>query len=201
MRPILLNAARVVGFLAWAGASALPHAVAVAADSGPRGTPGLNSGLDSPPVVSTSASTTSAGPEADPRTQAPAIARERKPSARPVNPLWSIPLASLTATRDRPIFAPTRRPPTIVQAAPVKSEPPPPPPPTLSPPSRPLLTLLGAIASDTDSMAIFMDETTKAIVRMKVGESHSGWMLRSVAKRQATLEMARQVAVLVIPIP
>jgi general secretion pathway protein N len=199
MRPILLNAARVVGFLAWAGASALPHAVAVAADSGPRGTPGMNFGLDSPPVVSTSASTTSAGPEANPRTQAPAITRERKPSAEPVNPLWSIPLASLTATRDRPIFAPTRRPPTIVQAAPVKSEPPPPP--TLSPPSRPLLTLLGAIASDTDSMAIFMDETTKAIVRMKVGESHSGWMLRSVAKRQATLEMARQVAVLVIPIP
>ena len=123
-----------------------------------------------------------------------------KPSAKPVNPLWRIPLASLTATRDRPIFAPTRRPPIVVQAAPVKSEPPPPPP-TLNAPSRPLLTLLGAIANDTDSIAIFMDETTKAIVRMKVGESHSGWMLRSVAKRQATLEMARQVAVLVIPVP
>ena len=91
-------------------------------------------------------------------------------------------------------------PPVVVQATPVKSEPAPPPPP-LSPPSRPLLTLVGAIASDTDSIAIFMDETTKAIVRMKVGESHSGWKLRSVAKRQATLEMARQIAVLVIPIP
>ena len=190
----MLNAARVVGILAWAGASALPHAAAVAADSG---APSLNGGLDSPPVVSTSAPATSAGP--DSVTPSPAPARDLKTSAKPINPLWRIPLASLTATRDRPIFSPSRRPPIVVQAAPVKSEPPPPPPPGA--PSRPLLTLLGAIASDTDSIAIFMDDTTKAIVRMKVGESHAGWMLRSVAKRQATLEMARQVAVLVIPIP
>jgi general secretion pathway protein N len=197
MRPVTLNAARVVGILAWAGASALPHVAAVAADSGARGASGLNVGLDSLPVVSTSASATSAGPEAVTRTQAPA--RDLKPSARPVNPLWRIPLASLTATRDRPIFSPSRRPPIVVQAVPVKSEPPPPPPPGA--PTRPHLTLLGAIASDTDSIAIFMDDATKAIIRMKVGESHGGWMLRSVAKRQATLEMARQVAVLVIPIP
>jgi len=199
MRPVILTVARVVGVLAWAGASALPHVAAVAADSGARGASGLNVGLDSLPVVSTSASATSAGPEAVTRTQAPAPARDLNPSAKPANPLWRIPLASLTATRDRPIFSPSRRPPIVVQAAPVKSEPPPPPPPGA--PSRPLLTLLGAIASDTDSIAIFMDDTTKAIVRMKVGESHAGWMLRSVAKRQATLEMARQVAVLVIPIP
>ena len=198
MRPIILTVARVVGVLACAGASALPHAAAVAADSGARGASGFNVGLDSLPVVSTSASATSAGPEAVARTQAPT--RDLKPSARPANPLWRIPLASLTATRDRPIFSPSRRPPVVVQAAPVKSEPPPPPP-APGAPSRPLLTLLGAIASDTDSIAIFMDDTTKAIVRMKVGESHAGWMLRSVAKRQATLEMARQVAVLVIPIP
>jgi general secretion pathway protein N len=197
MRPIILTVARVVGVLAWAGASALPHVAAVAADSGAGGASAL--GLDSLPVVSTSVSATSAGPEAVGRTQAPSPAGDLKPSARPANPLWRIPLASLTATRDRPIFSPSRRPPIVVQAAPVKSEPPPPPPPGA--PTRPLLTLLGAIASDTDSIAIFMDDTTKAIVRMKVGESHAGWMLRSVAKRQATLEMARQVAVLVIPIP
>ena len=193
----MLNAARVVGILAWAGVSALPLAAAVAADSGASG---VNAGLDSLPVVSTSASARSAGPEVATAKQAPALGGDLKPSARPANPLWRIPLASLTATRDRPIFSPSRRPPVVVQAAPVKSEPPPPPPPPGAP-SRPLLTLLGAIASDTDSIAIFMDDTTKAIVRMKVGESHAGWMLRSVAKRQATLEMARQVAVLVIPIP
>ena len=195
MRSVMLSVARVAGILALAGASAVPHVAAVAADSGASG---LNGGLDSPPVVSTSASATGAGPQAVTRTQAPA--RDLKPSAKPANPLWRIPLASLSATRDRPIFSPSRRPPVIVQAAPVKSEPPPPPPPPGAP-SRPLLTLLGAIASDTDGIAIFMDDTTKAIVRMKVGESHAGWMLRSVAKRQATLEMARQVAVLVIPIP
>jgi len=197
MRAVVVTA-RVVGILAWAGASAFPHVAALAADSGPRGASGLNVGLDSPPVVSTSAPAPSTGPESVTRT--PARARDLKPSARPANPLWGIPLASLTATRDRPIFSPSRRPPIVMQAAPVKSEPPPPPP-APGAPSRPLLTLLGAIASDTDSIAIFMDDTTKAIVRMKIGESHAGWVLRSVAKRQATMEMARQVAVLVIPVP
>ena len=195
MRPFTLNAARVFAILGWAGAWAVPHVAAVAADSGASG---LSGGLDSPPVVSTSAPSTSTAPEAVTRTQSPA--RDLKASARPANPLWRIPLASLTATRDRPIFSPSRRPPVVVQAAPVKSEPPPPPPPPGAP-SRPLLTLLGAIASDADSIAIFMDDTTKAIIRMKIGESHAGWMLRSVAKRQVTLEMARQVAVLVIPVP
>ena len=35
---------------------------------------------------------------------------------------------------------------------------------------------------------------------MKTGEKFSGWMLSSVGKRSATFQMARQVAVLVIPI-
>src|SRR5215472_1432828 len=33
------------------------------------------------------------------------------------NPLWAIPLATLTTTRDRPIFSPSRRPPPPAVAA------------------------------------------------------------------------------------
>jgi len=48
------------------------------------------------------------------------------------NPLWAIPLASLNATRERPIFLPSRRAP-----APVVAAPPPPPAPAPAPPPEP----------------------------------------------------------------
>ena len=114
------------------------------------------------------------------------------------NPLWAIPLASLTATRERPIFSRSRRPALLVQATPIRKETPPV---VVEQPTRPLLTLLGAIAGDEDGIAILVDEATKNVVRMKTGEKFSGWMLSSVGKRSATFQMARQVAVLVIPIP
>ena len=56
-------------------------------------------------------------------------------------------------------------------------------------------------AGDEDGIAILADEATKNVVRMKTGEKFSGWMLSSVGKRSATFQMARQVAVLAIPIP
>ena len=55
-------------------------------------------------------------------------------------------------------------------------------------PTRPLLTLLGAIAGDEDGIAILVDEATKNVVRMKTGEKFSGWMLSSVGKRSATFQ-------------
>ena len=46
----------------------------------------------------------------------PAPARPMQPSAKPSgpssNPLWAIPLSKLTATRERPIFLPSRRAPS-----------------------------------------------------------------------------------------
>jgi len=201
MKPRGIISRRVLGVLGLAAgivvASPIPEQLIIrqasAADADPRGPTGSvpGPGLDGMPQITTSASR---------------LAPQRAPAAPALqsstdigNPLWTIPLSSLTATRERPIFSPSRRPPVVAQPAPVKFEPPPAPVANL--PSRPLLTLLGAIVGDTDGIAIFMDETTKSIVRMKTGESHSGWMLRSVAKREATMEMARQVAVLVIPVP
>src|SRR5438045_3679915 len=58
--------------------------------------------FDSPPQISTSSS---------PRRSQSLL----DVSAQSGNPLWTIPLASLTATRERPIFTPSRRPPPPVQ--------------------------------------------------------------------------------------
>src|SRR5262245_36583139 len=58
------------------------------------------------------------------------------------NPLWAVPMRELSATRDRPIFSPSRRPaspPAVVQAPPQL----PPPPPLKPKPDHPRLTILG----------------------------------------------------------
>ncbi|MGZ6195911.1 MAG: hypothetical protein ACXWML_11870, partial [Candidatus Binataceae bacterium] len=73
------------------------------------------------------------------------VARPSEPSA---NPLWAIPLSRLSATRDRPLFRPSRRAPAPPAAAPAAALTPPAPP--AAEPERPSLTLVGAIASDTE---------------------------------------------------
>ena len=131
-----------------------------------------------------------------PTTDPPADGTRPQGSVGRSNPLWAIPLASLTATRERPIFSPSRRPPVVElasvqpQAAPVINQ-----------PQRPLLALVGAIAGETEGIAIFLDETTKGIVRLKTGESHSGWTLRLVTRRDATLQKDRETAIFALPNP
>ncbi len=115
---------------------------------------------------------------------------EVAPTAEPPvsgNPLWAIPLGSLSATRERPIFLPSRRP------QPPKFAPPPP------EVERPALRLLGIVAGTTDGFAIFISDTTRSIIRLKTGEGHEGWILRSVKAREAVLEKNRRSEVIELP--
>lgn len=112
------------------------------------------------------------------------------------NPLWADPISSFSAARERPVFSPSRRPPPVIGLASFS-----PPKPTSSPPQRPHLALIGAIAGQADGIAIFFDETTRSIVRLKTGESHSGWTLRLVASREATLQRGGETAVLALQNP
>jgi general secretion pathway protein N len=113
------------------------------------------------------------------------------------NPLWSIPLKTLNATRERPIFLPSRRAP----APAVAGAPPPPPVPPPAEPDRPRLALVGAVSGESDGIAVFMDEATRDIVRLRTGENHAGWILRSVRGREATLEKGPETAILALPDP
>jgi len=127
----------------------------------------------------------------------PPTAPEHTPSA---NPLWPIPLATLSNTRERPIFSSSRRPlPAAVAAAPVAKAPPPPPKPPRA--ERPQLSLVGTIAGDDESFGIFIDQTTKAALRLKIGDDYQGWRLRSVQGREVTLERDQQTAILSLPQP
>ncbi|MFG1348357.1 hypothetical protein [Xanthobacter autotrophicus] len=111
------------------------------------------------------------------------------------NPLWSLPLDRLDATRARPIFSPTRRPPPAVEA-------PPPPAPTAPVPvasARPRVTLIGTVVGQSDAYGIFLDPASSAVLRLRTGETHEGWVLRSVSVRDALLQNGRNSVVLALP--
>jgi general secretion pathway protein N len=104
------------------------------------------------------------------------------------NPLWSVPLSVLTATQERPIFSASRRPPPRAVVAPPVEQPAVPPPPLASVPEPPPLALIGAVVGDSDAIAVFVDRTTQKMVRLRQGESHAGWVLDTVLRREVTLK-------------
>jgi hypothetical protein len=129
------------------------------------------------------------------RVTAPSPAPERPLSD---NPLWAIPLTKLSGTRDRPIFSPSRRPPPPVIAA----EPaPPPPPPRKKEMQPPPLALVGTIASEEEGCGIFLDQSTKQAIRLRLGEEFQGWKLRMIRGREVTMEKDQQEATLTLPSP
>jgi hypothetical protein len=117
------------------------------------------------------------------------------------NPLWAIPLTALTATRNRPLFTPSRRPPAAVVASAPVAAPRPPPPPAPVVPEHPNLTLVGTIAGDNEGVAVFIDTTSRDTVRLRTGEGHSGWILQSVDRGAATLQKGVQTETLALPKP
>jgi general secretion pathway protein N len=117
------------------------------------------------------------------------------------NPLWGVPLSTLTATRERPLFTPSRRAPAPAVAGPVVAAPPAPPPQPPAEPERPQLVLVGAIASGSEGIAVFLDQATNNIVRLRTGQDHSGWVLRSVKGREATLQKDQRTTTLTLPVP
>jgi hypothetical protein len=129
------------------------------------------------------------------RVVAPTAPPVRTPSA---NPLWGVPLAQLSGTRERPIFSASRRPPPVAAIAETASVKPPPRKKEIEPPQ---LSLVGTIASIDEGFGIFIDQSTKVAVRLKVGEDHQGWKLRQIRGREVTMEKDERSAVLTLPQP
>jgi len=138
-------------------------------------------------------------------TPAPILVRPVSPKPAPpprplgANPLWAIPLATLSNTRERPIFSASRRPPPAQTPVAVAAPPaPPPPPPRVE---RPPLMLVGTVAGDSESFGIFVDKASSTALRLKVGEDYQGWRLRVVQGRDVSLERDQQTVVLSLPEP
>jgi hypothetical protein len=112
------------------------------------------------------------------------------------NPLWGIPIGSLSTTRERPVFSASRRPPAPLLAPMPVTEAPPPHPVELE---HPPFTLVGTAIGKPRNVALIIDQTTKNIGRLHVGEAASGWYLRSVDLRSMTLEKNSQTVTLNLP--
>jgi hypothetical protein len=154
-------------------------------DTQVAGSPAVTAAPLTPPVTTVRVVAPPTGP-----------APERVQSA---NPLWAIPLAQLSATRERPIFSPSRRPPpsavaaepAIVKAPVVRKK----------EPEAPQLVLVGTIASEEEGFGIFLDQSTKGALRLKLGEDYQGWKLQAIRGREVTMEKDQQAAVLTLPQP
>jgi hypothetical protein len=106
------------------------------------------------------------------------------------NPLWGIPMSSLSAMREWPLFSASRRPPA--RPRPVAETPPPP----SAQPEHPPFTLVGIAISKTQNIAVILDQTTKNLIRFHSGEAASRWNLRSVDLRTMTVEKNNQAVAL-----
>ena len=118
------------------------------------------------------------------------IARPSRDVTKPPpsgNPLWSIPLSNLSATQERPIFSASRRPPPRALAAPPVEQVAVPPPTLAAAPEPPPLALIGAVVGESDAIAVFVDRASQKMVRLRQGESHAGWVLSTVLRREVTL--------------
>jgi general secretion pathway protein N len=107
-------------------------------------------------------------------------ARSREHAAALENPLAVHPLDEFTATRDRPLFTRSRRPPAAVHTLPVVAAPPVPPPP-------PKLALFGILLEDGEASAVVRGAPSEKTIRVRVGDDIDGWKVSKIAERQIVL--------------
>jgi general secretion pathway protein N len=116
------------------------------------------------------------------------------------NPLWAIPVRALAATRERPLFFASRRPPSpvvpsapIARALPVAIK--------ATEPERPPLLLIGTVVSADTRIAILLNQTTKLVTQVREGEQESGWRVKAVSLRSTVMERDDRSVTLALPRP
>jgi len=97
------------------------------------------------------------------------------------NPVAGVALSELTATRERPVFTPSRRPPSpapsrevVVAAAP--------PPQRVVPPTPPPFSLVGTVISRTVNIAIVKYDRTTEVIALKLGDIREGWTVSNIER-------------------
>lgn len=101
----------------------------------------------------------------------------------PANPLAAQALEGFSATRERPLFSPQRRPP----AAPRMAVAPPPPPPV--PPTPPQVALYGIVTEANGARAMIRANGDK-IIAARIGDDIAGWKVTKIGRRQIELMLA-----------
>jgi hypothetical protein len=104
------------------------------------------------------------------------------------SPLARQPLDRLSATRERPLFSPTRRPPPV--PVPIVHEPEPPPP----PPPPPDVALFGIVMDGDEARAIVRTSPAANVVRVRIGDDIGGWKVAQIEGRRLVLALDGRVA-------
>jgi hypothetical protein len=130
------------------------------------------------PLIACAVALRSMAMAADAGGEAPA-----RSSAVPGSPLWAVSLDLLPATRDRPLFSPSRRPP--------------PPPPVsgrietvaaIPAPSRPpSVVLLGIVADPDGTWALVRAGGSDKIMHARLGDDIAGWKVSEIESRRLVL--------------
>jgi hypothetical protein len=101
------------------------------------------------------------------------------------SPLAAQPLDRLSATRERPVFSPTRRPPP--PRPPVVAAPGPPPPP-------PDVALFGIVMDGDEAHAVVRAGPTAKIMNVRVGDDIGGWKVAQIGGRRLILSLDDRIA-------
>ncbi|HMN72269.1 MAG TPA: hypothetical protein PKA55_10435 [Rhodoblastus sp.] len=111
------------------------------------------------------------------------------------NPLWSMTLDQLAATRDRPVFTQSRRPPPLAaapegpQTVVVGDSAPPP------------FALVGTVVGESEKFAVLLESGSQTVLRLPLGASASGWNVAEVAPRSIKLTRGGHSVTLELPKP
>jgi general secretion pathway protein N len=105
-----------------------------------------------------------------------------QPTGTLANPLEAQPLDRLSATRERPLFSPTRRP------TPLPPPPPPEPAPVALVPQPPNVQLFGIVVDDDGARAIVRAGTEK-VDRVQIGDDIGGWKVSQIEGRRLVLSL------------
>lgn len=95
------------------------------------------------------------------------------------NPLASFSLDRLQATRDRPLFAPSRRPPPLPVARQVVE------PVVILPP--PNMVLFGIVADHTGARAVLRSGGSGKVIPARIGDEIEGWKVTQIEPRRLVL--------------
>ncbi len=118
----------------------------------------------------------------------PPQAGEGREGAALPSPLAAQPLDRLSATRERPLFSPTRRPPPPPPPVVVAPEPPPPPPPP------PDVALFGIVMDGDEARAVVRAGPAAKIMQVRVGDDIGGWKVAQIEGRQLVLSLDDRIA-------
>ena len=102
------------------------------------------------------------------------------------SPLAAQPLDRLSATRERPLFSPTRRPPPPPPPVVAAPEPPPPPPPDVA--------LFGIVMDGDEVHAVVRAGPAEKVMRVRVGDDIGGWKVAQIDGRRLILSLDDRIA-------